>query len=211
MTRRTVLGSRSSTSERDAEGLLSLQAAIAGYPGWWVTARVDDSLDPPAIVELTIRRQPNPVPAAVEAMGGKVKHAGPAAEVVPAVTADLLRSIRFGPLVDQVNQHLARHREVPPNGDPRDFPAGSDEYLAAFAARYTHRIAVGSKRPNADLADELGMRPSQIRDLVFACRKKGFLTAAAAGRSTGVLTEKAAEILRAMEPTKPSTKKRATK
>lgn len=210
MGKQTIIrGGGTSTSEHDADGRLELKVGIPGYPGWWVVARVNDSVDPPAVVELTLTRlKSNPLRAAFEEMGGKVTYHGPEVEIAPAITADMLRSVRFGPIVDLVHEHLARHRDVPGTPNPGEYPSGSDEHYAAVAALYTERVGAGSRRPNADLAERFGMRPSQVRDLIFTCRRRGFLTAATAGRSTGVLTEKAAEVLRSVTPTKPGRKER---
>lgn len=169
-------GSGATISSRTEGGLLRVSGSIAGYPDWMVIAFVDDTSDPARIVEITVRLD--------------------SSSAEGTATADLLRSVRFGPLIDLVNGHL-RGRQMPGRlPDPTKARAKSDEFYASVAARYddlvNHR---GVKNPNVALAKQLGRTPSQVRDLILTCRNRGLLTNAPPGRPGGHLTDKARTIL----------------
>ncbi len=77
-----------------------------------------------------------------------------------------------------------------------------DLYYARIAGLYVARLAAGSRRPVADLADEWGaMRGrrdtagSRISQAVHEARRRGLLTESPPGRAGGELTEKAKTIL----------------
>lgn len=172
-------------SHRDADGRLVVDADIPGYAPWQVVATVDDNADPPIIVTVTV--QPNP--ARPQATRG--------------ITADVLRAVRFAPLIDLINFHqLAqsavagrRPKRLRP-GRQSDARSRDDEFYATVAARYHDLVNVQQvKNPNVELAAELDLQRAQVRDLVLACRNRGLLTKAPAGRAGGRLTPKALAIL----------------
>lgn len=167
-------------SQRDELGRLLVGAGIPGYPDWWVLAHVDDQADPAVIVRISVEPRAD----------GDPNRRG--------ITADVLRAVRFGPLIDDVNQHLAGHQAKTRLPGPAQARARSDEYYARVAANYSDLVnQQQAKSPNVILAEQLGLRTSQVRDLILACRNRELLTKAPAGRPGGHLTDKARAILEA--------------
>lgn len=70
-----------------------------------------------------------------------------------------------------------------------------DRYYADIAVRYA-RLVLTVRHPNKSLAAELGgITPKSAKSLVYAARKKGFLTPTTAGRGGGDATAKAVAAL----------------
>ena len=69
-----------------------------------------------------------------------------------------------------------------------------DAYYADIAVRYA-RFVLSSRRPVRELAASLGISDESARNLVYATRKKGFLTQASAGRAGGTATARAVKAL----------------
>jgi hypothetical protein len=177
-------------STRDERGRLLVDATIPGYPDWRVIAHVDDQADPAQIIELTVRPYDD-------------------AEATRGITADVLRAVRFGPLIDTVNSHLAGHQSKPRLPDPTKARARTDEYYAAVASLYADLVNnQKTKNPNVVLADKLDLDRAQVRDLILACRHRGLLTKAPAGRPGGRLTDKALAVLEADTPKRRTTRRK---
>lgn len=68
-------------------------------------------------------------------------------------------------------------------------------YYARWAAAYADALA-RSPQPVADLAARHNLSPSQIRNLMHACRRRGMLTASPPGRAGGELTQRAVQLLK---------------
>jgi len=178
-------------SYRDQHDRLLVGAEIPGYPGWRVVAAVDDRADPAVIVQITILPEDRNT------------------DPPRGITADVLRAVRFGPLIDTVNSHLAGHRSKPRLPDPTRARARTDEYYASVAALYDDLVnGQQSKNPNVVLADKLNLDRAQVRDLILACRTRGLLTKAPAGRPGGRLTDKAVAILEADTPKRKTTRRK---
>ena len=64
---------------------------------------------------------------------------------------------------------------------------------AALAARYVELLKEGRGLP--DLARDLNLSASQVRNLLYTARQKGLLTEAPRGKAGGRLTEKAEQLL----------------
>jgi hypothetical protein len=71
----------------------------------------------------------------------------------------------------------------------------ADRFYARWAAEYVGAFA-RSGHPVAEMAARHNLSPSQVRNLVYACRQRGMLTASPPGRAGGELTARAVELLR---------------
>lgn len=94
-----------------------------------------------------------------------------------------------GPMLELERQRSARRSN---RADARKRPgrAGrSDEYYATWALRYVERM--NSRSPVKDLAMDLGLKSTQVRDKLQMARKRGLLT----GGQYSNLTEKAKGLL----------------
>ena len=67
--------------------------------------------------------------------------------------------------------------------------------LARLAARWVQKVQAGSRKPNAEIAAEDGMRTEQVRDRIHRAREKGLLSGGHAGRVDGGLTDRARRLL----------------
>jgi hypothetical protein len=77
---------------------------------------------------------------------------------------------------------------------PRPGRSGRDDYdYATFAAMYVERVP--SPTAKAELADELGLSPTQVGHLLYEARKRDLLTEAPRGKAGGELTDKARRLL----------------
>ena len=79
--------------------------------------------------------------------------------------------------------------------------AASDLRYAKVAARYVAAVTRGSRRPAAEVAEEMTRdggwyEPQHVKELTYEARRRGFLTPTRQGRPGGQLTEKALEVLR---------------
>ncbi len=72
---------------------------------------------------------------------------------------------------------------------------GDDRNHLMWAIRYEQATRKTDK-PIALLAEQYRFKPSQVRDLVAATRRRGLLTNPGRGRAGGVLTDKARQLLR---------------
>jgi hypothetical protein len=85
--------------------------------------------------------------------------------------------------------------------------AGRPEiYYAELARDYVHAREVGPRNPIALLSDTRGIKRDQVRDMVRRARELGLLTVGLHGRPSGVLTDKAKQLLRS---SRKATKRRA--
>jgi hypothetical protein len=152
---------------------------LDGYPGWHILPEVD-------VTEagLLLRRL-------------VIEPAGP---VPPAgITTRMLRQIHTGDLL--AGLRVASRQAVALAGVPdlavshRAGRRGKDDlYYARWAAEYADALT-RSGNPVAELAARNHLSASQVRNLVYACRKRGMLTAAPPGRAGGELTARAIELL----------------
>jgi hypothetical protein len=82
--------------------------------------------------------------------------------------------------------------ELAPQPDRRD-----DYFYAMLAAAYANKIASGNRHAGPELAHQLGVHDSTLRQWLSEARKKrGVLTETTPGRASGELTEKGANLLR---------------
>jgi hypothetical protein len=70
-----------------------------------------------------------------------------------------------------------------------------DRFYARWAAEYADAFS-RSSHPVAEMASRHSLSPSQVRNLVYACRRRGMLTAAPSGRAGGELTARAIGLLK---------------
>lgn len=139
----------------------------------------------------------------------------------PPITARLLRRVPLGELqaaaeswyrrqvVPHVERTVSRARARPAgkaSGFRADLEAWSsaldtrpgrqgrpDREYAAVSAMYVAALGTGTEV--RDLAAQLGYSTSQIRNSLYAARRRGLLTASPRGRAGGHLTEKAQRLL----------------
>lgn len=157
---------------------------LDGYPGWRILPEVE-------VTEagLLLRRL-------VIEPSGSVPPAG--------ITTRMLRQLRTGDLIAALraaSRQSARYVGESPDlsVNTRVGRRGRDDlYYARWAAAYTDALT-RSARPVADLATRHHLSPSQIRNLMHACRRRGLLTASPPGRPGGQLTSRAISLL-AEEP-----------
>jgi hypothetical protein len=139
---------------------------------WGVTALVEHKSGPPQLVGLNVHR----------------------ANGESALTTEVLRAVPFAHLMAAANTFLTGGNPtfiVVPSGG-----RGYDEHdYAQWALRYVRFVNAGSRRPVADLAEDAGMKPSVVRDLIHTCREKGMLPKSRPGLAGGPLTEKARRLL----------------
>ena len=137
---------------------------------------------------------------------------------VPTITARMLRSIRLGEILTTLRTELETKRHtaiehgvwdeilgLQPStlgeafADVLSHPASrarqGDEYFARLAQRYAEVVAAGSRHPIPDLASELGVKPSHVRDAIFPRREKGYLSRSLGRRSGGSLTPAGRDVL----------------
>jgi hypothetical protein len=153
-----------------------------------------------------------PAEPTLAAMYTRLKGTGPGhATDAPAITANLLRSIRLGEIQDaaragvvrtagllQSSPELAEHWGRAFHDAPRPGRRGRDDRAyAEVAALYVKACSSGSRRPLADLAKRLGYSESRLRSILNAARseRRGLLTKAPRGRHGGELTPKALDLL----------------
>jgi hypothetical protein len=77
-----------------------------------------------------------------------------------------------------------------------------DRFYADLAAAYVARIAAGSRRPVADLADRRKLSASVVRDAIHEARVRGLLMKGRQGAPGGTLTAKAEAILKGKRVTR---------
>jgi len=131
---------------------------------------------------------------------------------VPPVTARFLRRLPVGEIETAARQHhlsrlpsmkswvseplVARYAKAFTE-QPRPGRRGRDaRAYAEVAALYVEKLPAGAKTAVKDLAGELGYSPSQVRNVLYAARRRGLLTPAEPGKAGGRLTGKALDLLR---------------
>jgi hypothetical protein len=72
----------------------------------------------------------------------------------------------------------------------------SDRFYAELAVEYARAMAAGSRTPVKDLARELALPESAVRDLVHQARVRGLLTRSGRGQPGGQPTERARALLK---------------
>jgi hypothetical protein len=88
---------------------------------------------------------------------------------------------------------LARHGISRTTLDAPRFPGKrgrSDRYYAEIASAYVRAVESGSRHPAADVAGQMGDTSQYIRTVLMTARKRGLLTPARPGTSSGTLTAK---------------------
>jgi hypothetical protein len=157
---------------------------IEGYPGWRFVARIAETDAGLQVDRLVI--EPS----------GKVAPFG-------GITTRMLREIRTGAIIASARMTGRVLASYLPDGAPdlsvseRVGRRGRDDrFYARWAAEYVAACA-RSTRPVADLAARHHLSPSQVRNLVHACRhKRGMLTDPLPGKAGGELTDRAIELLK---------------
>jgi hypothetical protein len=156
---------------------------IEGYPGWHSRVEITATDSGLQIDRLIIEPWGNVVPA-----GG--------------ITTRMLRQIRTGAIIASYRSAARALSFVLPDTAPdlsvseRVGRRGRDDrFYARWAAEYADAFT-RSGHPVAELATRHHLSPSQVRNLVHACRKKEMLTPAPPGRAGGELTARAIELLR---------------
>lgn len=170
-------------------GLLIFEAGLTKYSGWSVYAEIDPRGHTPVIVALGVRTQGRDRGFQLEE--GQLP-------APPSATTSMLAGIRISDVVAACNL-LGQVFLSSPIPDPATVRASSDEYYAAWAARYAAQVTEGSSSPIADLAADSDKSRSQIRDLIHACRRRGFLTEGHQGQPGGLLTDKARTVLEELQ------------
>ena len=119
----------------------------------------------------------------------------------PGITTRMLRELRTGELLAALRaaqrQVSALAPEVPPNlavSSRAGRRGPPDRYYAEWAAAYTEALA-RSAHPVDDPAAQYHLSPSQVRNIIHACRKRGMLTVSPPGRAGGGLTLRARLLL----------------
>jgi hypothetical protein len=163
---------------------IHLTCDIDGYWGWQAVAEITATDAGLQIDRLTI-----------EPWGGNAALPG-------GITTRMLRQIRTGAIIAAYRPAARVFAAVQPDAAPdlsvseRTGRRGRDSrFYARWAAEYADALT-RSGNPVAELAARHHLSPSQVRNLVHACRKKDMLTAAPPGRAGGVLTARAIELLR---------------
>ena len=178
-----------------------------GWVAWY--RLVPDENGTPAVVELRIFAQD----ASESDLAG-----GLLTDVVRQARPDRIRRLahEFFQYADQyaaerggpgfVDLHLERagfgpgRVKLPAKGRGGGQRKFSDEYLATVAAAYAERVASGSRRVGAEVAEYFDETREWVRDRVHRARKEGILSPSPGqGRSGGVLTSKGLKLLRQQE------------
>ena len=132
------------------------------------------------------------------AHAARTRQQGPVLTPARGLTARHLRAIPFGghsPL-----HYLKSFFAVGEGAFKRTVRSAGDSKLALIARLYVQAQERGSRRQNAEVAQALGMRSSQVRDAIHRARRQGLLTATRKqGASGGELTPKAVVLLRQAE------------
>lgn len=116
------------------------------------------------------------------------------------ITTRLLRGLRTGDLIASLRAVRGQARSYGVEGP--DLAVGTrvgrrgrdDRYYAEWSAEYVSALD-GSTRPVEELARRHSLSSSQVRNLIYACRRRGMLTSAPPGRAGGELTRLAIELL----------------
>jgi len=154
---------------------------LDGYPDWRVLPEVVAT-----DAGLLVRR------LVVEPVGENLPQGG--------MTTRMLRQVRTGDLIAALRAAARQYERY--LGAAPDLAVGTrvgrrgrdDRYYAEWAAAYVDALA-RSARPVEDLARRHNLSPSQVRNLMHACRRRGMLTASPPGRAGGELTPRATQLL----------------
>lgn len=165
----------------DQQAFTKIVCELPGYPGWRILPDV-------AVTEhgLVLRR------LVIEPAGGMPG---------PGITTRMLRELRTGELLAALRAAQRQVSALAP-GVPPDLAVSSragrsgrpDRYYAEWAAAYTEALA-RSAHPVDDLAAQYHLSPSQVRNIMHACRKRSMLTVPPPGRAGGELTIRARLLL----------------
>ena len=168
--------------EKDAKRM-HVTRDIEGFQGWQAVAVISATDAGLQIDRLTIEPWGDAAPP-----GG--------------ITTRMLRQIRTGAIIASYRSAARAFSFVLPDTAPdlsvseRVGRRGRDDrFYARWAAEYADALT-RSGNPVAELAGRHHLSPSQVRNLVHACRKKDMLTAAPPGRAGGELTARAIELLK---------------
>lgn len=153
---------------------------LAAYPGWLIKPEVVSTDAGLLLRSLSI------VPAGDIPSGG--------------LTTRLLRQLRTGELIAALRAAVRQAEQY--LGESPDLAVGTrvgrrgrdDRYYAEWAAAYVDALS-RSARPVEDLATRHNLSPSQVRNLIHSCRRRGLLTASPPGRAGGDLTSHARKLL----------------
>jgi hypothetical protein len=130
---------------------------------------------------------------------------------VGGITADDLRLLRLHQAAREVLDHIRNEEPSDWFGHPaldvmpprewattlstRPGQHGRDELdYALVAAKYISHL--GSRQPVVDVAEELYLSTSQVRNILYEARTRGLLTGKGQGKPGGELTPKALDLLR---------------
>lgn len=69
-------------------------------------------------------------------------------------------------------------------------------YYARWAVLYERELSKGSSSPVKDLAERFGMKRTQVRDVLYEARERGFLAGGRQGQARGKATEDAWRLYR---------------
>lgn len=156
---------------------------IEGYRGWQVVAEIVTTDTGLQIDRLTIEPWGNVTPP-----GG--------------ITTRMLRQVRTGAIIAAYPAPARVFGLIQPDSVPdlsvseRAGRRGRDDrFYARWAAEYVGAFS-RSGHPVAEMASRHSLSPSQVRNLVHACRRRGMLTSAPSGRAGGELTARAIDLLK---------------
>jgi hypothetical protein len=160
-----------------------LTCDIEGFPGWQAVAEVATTDAGLQIDRLTVK---------------------PWGDVTPpgGITTRMLRQIRTGAIIAS-HRAAARVIGILEPGAAPDLSVSErvgrrgrdDRFYARWAAEYADALT-RSPNPVTEMAARHHLSASQVRNLVYACRKRNMLSAAPPGRAGGELTARAIELLK---------------
>jgi hypothetical protein len=128
-------------------------------------------------------------------------------ELGAGLSAKMLKDIRTGPLFDGV-QSFAGFITASSPAAPEVYEQMSespnpgrhrrdDLHWAEWARRIHEKTASPTRSPIRGVAEDTGLKWTQVRDIAHECRSHGFLGDPIPGRGGGYMTEKAREVLKA--------------
>jgi len=167
----------------DDSRLDPLTCRLPGYPGWRILPEIEATETGLRLRRLVIEPDGDDTPAS-------------------GITTRLLREIRTGQLLAALRAATAQARHYAGRAPDLSIATrvgrrGRDKtYYALWAAEYAEALT-RSPKPVAELAARHYLSPSQIRNLMHACRVRGMLTPAPPGQAGGKLTPAAIALLEA--------------
>jgi len=153
--------------------------------GWWVVATYALWPDAaPALAELRV----SPTEQALSSDGAPPEGLTSRPVRLTALTARELRKLSLREMEDLLVDDLRRYRDASTAHAER--PARTKDTLLDLLLAVHTVTTTGARNVNPRVAKQLGLSVSQVRDRVFAARKRGLLTPATPGMGGGFITDK---------------------